>query len=139
MAGASLNVNLDLGDILDANQNEMLEFDAVASAVNFFRLANSGTGDRVVFSSQGDDDNVGIDIDPKGTGDIRFLTATAVLISTDGMLSFAGLGRSDTHFVVRTASQTPLTVAGRTTANTTWIPIRLDSTTGTVRYLQVYD
>lgn len=74
MQGASIDINLDLGEILDPAGNEMLEFDQVASAVNFARLANSATGNPVVFSSQGDDTNVGLDLDPKGTGALRVLS-----------------------------------------------------------------
>ena len=58
----------DLSEIDDASGNEMLEFDTVASAVNYFRFANSATGNDIVLSSQGDDANVDIAIHPKGTG-----------------------------------------------------------------------
>lgn len=53
MQGASKNINLDLGDILDANENEILEFDAVASAQNYLRLANAATADPIILSVQG--------------------------------------------------------------------------------------
>lgn len=136
-AGASLDVSLDLGEIFDANNNEILEFDAVASAVNFFRLANSATGNRVVFSTQGDDTNVGLDIQPKGSGVVRFVTATVPFVTTGGAWDAGDLGRSDPVFVVQTAIATPITVTGRTTANTSWVAIDLDS--GTRRYIQIYD
>jgi len=68
MQGAQHNMVLDLGDVLDANRNEILEFDAVASAVNFFRLANSATGDAIVLSAQGDDTNVALTINSLLTG-----------------------------------------------------------------------
>lgn len=76
----------DLGDILDANGNELLEWDTIASAVNFFRLANSATGNAVYFSAQGDDTNVGMDVSSKGTGSVTLWTgdkAREALICVD--------------------------------------------------------
>jgi len=136
-AGASLDVSLDLGEIFDANNNEILEFDAVASAVNFFRIANSATGNRVALSAQGSDTNIGIDIDPKGTGIVRFVTQTVSFITAGGAFDAGDLGQTDPVFIVKTASATPVTVAGRTTVNTEFVPIDLDS--GTRRYFMVYD
>ncbi len=78
--GANLDVNVDLGDIRDANNNELLELDTVASAVNFIRIANSVTGTAVIFSAQGDDTNVDLRLEPKGTAVVLlegFGTATA--------------------------------------------------------------
>ena len=139
MAGASLNVHLDLGEILDANANEMLEFDTVASAVNFARLANSATLSPVVFSAQGDDANVGISFSPKASGTVRFVMATPVGITAGGAIDFQQLSQGDSHFVVRTTNRTVGTVPGRTSANTTWMEVRLDTPTGTIRYIQLYD
>ncbi len=65
----------DLGDVLDANGNEILEFDTVASAVNQVRIANSAASSPVVISAAGDDTNIGLDLDPKGTGALRVLSA----------------------------------------------------------------
>lgn len=72
MYGAQKNMTVDLGDVLDANENEILEFDAVASAVNFVRIANSATTAAVDISAQGDDTNVGMDVSTKGTGTLTF-------------------------------------------------------------------
>lgn len=83
MQGASIDVNLDLGEILDPAGNEMLEFDQVASAVNFLRLANAATGSPVVLSAQGNDANVGIDLDPLGTGSVRILSGATTTIALD--------------------------------------------------------
>lgn len=60
----------DLGDILDDNGNEILEFDTVASAVNFIRFANAATGNNPAISAQGDDTNVSLTLSGKGTGGI---------------------------------------------------------------------
>ena len=42
--GGNLDITVDLNDIRDINNNELLELDTVASAVNYVRLANSATG-----------------------------------------------------------------------------------------------
>ncbi len=66
--GANLDVNVDLGDIRDANGNEAIEIDAVTSAVNYIRIANAATGGSPTFSAQGDDTNIDVVLTPKGTG-----------------------------------------------------------------------
>ena len=66
--GANLDVNIDLGDIRDANNNELLELDTVASAVNYIRIANSATGNSPVLTAVGDDTNIGLTLTPAGTG-----------------------------------------------------------------------
>lgn len=77
MYGAQKNINVDLGDVLDSNQNEILEFDAVASAVNFVRVTNSVTTANPILSGQGDDTNVGLTLSSKGTGDVRIYAGDA--------------------------------------------------------------
>lgn len=72
MQGAQENITVDLGDVLDSNENEILEFDAVASAVNYIRLANSATGSGPAISAQGDDTNVALELTSKGTGSVTF-------------------------------------------------------------------
>ena len=65
--GANLDVNVDLADIRDENNNELLELDSVASAVNYVRLANAIAGTAVILSAQGDDTNVDLRLNAKGT------------------------------------------------------------------------
>lgn len=65
-----IDVDLDLGDILDLNGNEILEFDAAASAVNHIRLLNAATGANPAVKAVGDDTNVGLDLTSKGTGSV---------------------------------------------------------------------
>lgn len=99
MQGASIDINLDLAEILDPAGNEMLEFDQVASAVNFLRLANSASGNPVVLSSQGDDTNVGLDLFSKGTGSVRIisdsLTGNAVDVLSGTITGGAVIDLSD--------------------------------------------
>lgn len=58
----------DLGFIADANGNELIIFDTVASAVNEITLANAATTTNPTLTASGGDINVGIDIVLKGTG-----------------------------------------------------------------------
>ena len=66
--GADLDVTIDLADIRDANNNELLELDTVASAVNYIQIANSIAGAAPSLTSAGDDTNVSLQLSPKGTG-----------------------------------------------------------------------
>lgn len=54
--------------IIDANNNELLMFQAIASAVNEVTLKNAATGNSPTFEATGDDANVGINFNPKGSG-----------------------------------------------------------------------
>lgn len=58
----------DLGFIADANGNELIIFDTVASAVNELTLANAATGNNPAWTASGGDTNIGIDWNAKGTG-----------------------------------------------------------------------
>lgn len=64
---------VDGGFIADANGNEMIIFDTVASAVNEVTLANAATGANPKLSATGGDTNIGIDIQTKGTGVVNIL------------------------------------------------------------------
>ena len=87
-----MSVQLDLGEILDANNNEILEFDAVASATSFARIANSVGTNPVVFSAQGDQANIGLAFAPKATGTVRFIMSTPVGITAGRAIHFSQLG-----------------------------------------------
>lgn len=63
----------DLWFIADANGNELIIFDTVASAVNEITLANSATGWNPILSATGGDANVGFNFQAKGTGTYNFL------------------------------------------------------------------
>jgi hypothetical protein len=66
----------DLGFLADANGNELLIGDTVASAVNEVTLANAATGANPQFSATGGDTDIGLNFLAKGAGVYRFL-ATA--------------------------------------------------------------
>ena len=71
-----------LGGQLDVNGNaigdgtlELLKFSETGSAVNEFTVANAATGNGPTLSATGDDSNVDININPKGTGVLKSGTA----------------------------------------------------------------
>ena len=70
----SNNLKIDSGgSIIDGNRNELLEFAQVASAVNEFTITNAASGDEPIISVTGDDTNIDINIQPKGTGALGIL------------------------------------------------------------------
>ena len=79
--GSTLGVTGDVsisGSIEDSNNNEVITITATSSAVNEFTIANSATGNNPSISATGDDTNIGIDFQSKGTGTYNFLsTSTA--------------------------------------------------------------
>lgn len=90
----------DLGDILDANDNEILEFDTTASAVNNFRIANAAASSGPTLSAVGDDTNINLNINPKGTGSVVLgtsgaTTTTALDIVGSGLTTGKGIDLSD--------------------------------------------
>lgn len=60
----------DLGYLADANGNELIIFDTVASAVNEVTFANAATGSDPNFTASGGDTNIGLKFTAKGTGKI---------------------------------------------------------------------
>lgn len=87
-----MDVPIDLGDLLDANGNEYLEVDAVASAVNNFRVANAATGSGPALTAVGDDTNIGLSIDAKGSGaiSIGLASGSGGLLSKRSVLASSG-------------------------------------------------
>lgn len=102
MQGANIGVAVDLTDIVDNNGNEVIEIDGVASAVNYLGVGNSATGNPVILVSRGDDTNVGLTIDAKGsgtivlagtsTGGITLTTAVTAASSVKSTSATAGVG-----------------------------------------------
>lgn len=84
--GANLDVNVDLADIRDANNNELIELDTVASAVNFISIDNAATGDGPTISAKGDDTNVPFYLTSKGTGSVTIYSGASgreILVMND--------------------------------------------------------
>jgi hypothetical protein len=77
--GADLDTNSfnikfdDTTGIKDDSDNEQLIFQSnTTTAVNYFEMTNSATGNNPALSVEGDDTNVGLNIATKGTGLIKF-------------------------------------------------------------------
>ena len=54
----------------DAFNNSILELNRVNSAVNFVHIFNSATGNAPRIAADGSDTDLGIDLDPKGLGQV---------------------------------------------------------------------
>jgi hypothetical protein len=80
--------------ILDTNGNELFLLTATASAVNEITLANATTGNKPTFTATGDDTDIGVSIQPKGTGTVTIdaLTFPAADGTADQVLTTNGSG-----------------------------------------------
>jgi hypothetical protein len=73
-ASASLagDLNVNSFSIVDTNSNELLKFGVTASAVNEVTITNNSAGNSPKISATGGDTNIGLTLEAKGTGVIRF-------------------------------------------------------------------
>jgi hypothetical protein len=80
--------------ILDTNGNELFLLTATGSAVNEITLANAATGSSPILSATGSDTDIGISIQPKGTGQVTLdaLTFPAADGTADQILTTDGSG-----------------------------------------------
>ena len=80
--------------ILDTNGAELFKLTATSSAVNEITYNNAATGNKPTFTASGDDSNIGISIQPKGTGTITIdaLTFPAADGSSGQILQTDGSG-----------------------------------------------
>ncbi len=69
----------DGGFIADANGNEMVVFDTVATAVNELTISNAATTGSPAIYATGGDTNINVNLVPKGTGVVQ---ATGVEVAT---------------------------------------------------------
>jgi hypothetical protein len=60
----------DAGFIADASGNEQILFQQTSNAVNAVEITNSATGNGVTIGTAGDDSNIDLILDPKGTGTV---------------------------------------------------------------------
>jgi hypothetical protein len=77
----------DLGFIADANGNELIILDTVASAVNEVTLANAATGGTPTLTASGGDTNISLDLVAKGTGTVKAGGVNVVTISSTDTLT----------------------------------------------------
>jgi len=129
MQGASQNVNIDLGDILDVNGNEMIEFDAVASAVNYLRLANAVAANPIVLSVEGTADR-GMDINSADEEEMLRLRPTASAVNEITITSEA-TGERPTITATGSDTNIGLNIDGKGTGV---VGLALASTSGGIRY-----
>lgn len=80
-AGAVDTTGADLQDVLDTSDNELLEWDEVASAVNYIRLANAATGNNPALTATGDDTNIALQLSSTGSA--------LVLVGNSGSVTIA--------------------------------------------------
>ena len=102
--------------ILDTNGNELFKLTATGSAVNELTYANAATGNKPTLTASGGDTNIGVSIQPKGSGQITIdnLTFPAAdgsadeFLKTDGSgnLSFAAAGGGGKILQVVTTQKT---------------------------------
>lgn len=91
----------DLGFIADANGNELIILDTVASAVNEITLANAATGGSPTITASGGDANVSITFAPKGTGAVLVNSNLSVRANDKMIMDSADSGGTadDTYMV----------------------------------------
>ena len=80
--------------ILDTNGNELFLLTATGSAVNELTYANAATGNKPSFTATGGDTNIGVSIQPKGSGTVTIdaLTFPAADGSANQILTTNGSG-----------------------------------------------
>ena len=80
--------------ILDTNSNELFKLTATSSAVNELTYANAATGNKPTFTASGGDTNIGVSIQPKGSGTVTIdaLTFPAADGSSGQVLQTNGSG-----------------------------------------------
>ena len=74
----SFNIKIDdAHGIQDEDGNELITFQKTGSAVNQFDITNNSTGNNPIFEATGGDTNIGVDIKPKGSGEVVIGTGSA--------------------------------------------------------------
>ena len=74
----SFNIKIDdAHGILDEDGNELILFQKTGSAVNQFDITNNATGSNPIVEATGGDTNIGVDIKPKGSGEVVIGTGSA--------------------------------------------------------------
>lgn len=77
--------NLDatqINTLEDSNDNEIVTFSGVASAVNYLAVSNAATGNDPTITAAGDDTDIGLTLSGKGSGSVTL--GPLVLPSSDG-------------------------------------------------------
>jgi hypothetical protein len=96
LTGKTLTSPIIGTDIQDTNSNELINITATASAVNEFTLNNAATGNNPAISASGDDTNVGIDLTPKGTGEVDITASFLTGIFSDKVVAIGNTSTAQT-------------------------------------------
>ena len=72
------NVSREVSSVLDSNGNEVLKLSATASAVNQITITNAATGNAPSIKATGDDTNIDLELDSKGSGTVKILDDISV-------------------------------------------------------------
>jgi len=77
-AKSYFSINFGSGSgVKDENNNDLVKYESVTSAVNEITMTNAQSGSNVQIASTGDDANVSINLLPKGCGNVNILTNTS--------------------------------------------------------------
>jgi len=71
----SSDADVQCSSIKDSNGKKVIDIAAASSAVNFIKNTNSATTAAPSITPEGDDDNIGITVKPKGEGDVFLQSA----------------------------------------------------------------
>ena len=118
----------------DESGNEQLVFQTTASAVNHLEITNNATGSNPILAAVGGDDNVGIVLTPKGTGEI---------VIGAGNLNYAGTAITSTGAEINildgvTSTTAELNILDGVTSTAAELNI-LDGVTATAAELNILD
>lgn len=78
--------------ILDANGNELVAFNAIASAVNEILIQNAAAGGRPRLAAQGGDANIDLELAAKGTGSVFTASLTQITRGSGNFLRLTASG-----------------------------------------------
>lgn len=118
----------------DSNGNELFRTSSVSAAVNFIDITNSATGTGITFTANGDDTNIDVNFQAKGTGvvnvkgtatsaaEVRFFEDTDNGTNYVGLKAPASVATSYTLVLPTTVgtSTQKLTTDGANPATLTW-------------------
>lgn len=114
----------DAGYIADANGNEQIVFQTTASAVNQLEVTNAATGNSPTLAATGDDTNIHLLLNSKGTGEVK-VNSDLRITKTGGKL-YADDATFDTlRIETQPTLDVPLSVANGGTGATTFADNKL--------------
>lgn len=86
--------------LYDANNNELLIFDTVASAVNYAKILASATGNQVVFQALGDDTDILLELKGKGAKGVRIVDLVPKVVALTDAATIATNAALGNYFTV---------------------------------------